>query len=1074
MNALLLVSMSMFLKPGSLLKRGIGLTLTLFFVALLAWASGASGTGGFGDVAGIGGAGDGAGAAEFVSEAVFISAADVVSAAEAAGMTDASGMAETAGLKDAAGMTEAAGAAVAGNFSSALPGLAGPSPGGDTTVPLREVFESLGANVSWDGAARSVLVVMPGKEVRLYVGGAVLLNGRRLAADVPIELVDGVTRIPLSLVGEILGAPVEWDGHTGSLYVDGEKISAGAGAGPGGSQPAAVQGSGGTAAPYPQKLEPTLASAGYRYPLWLSKDGHTLYTGLYSKTLSRSSGELETLTSIHTFDCNISGCRELANGELLVACGNAGVPGALWLSSGNQTTWKKVMEASSANARFTNEWSLSTHGKIVVASEYGGKTPPDNARKVYLSLDSGVTWKEILDIGQRENAHVHSCAYDPYEARIWAASGDSPNSAILCSDDWGTTWTTVSTDLVTSIVPLPDCVLFGTHQPPNGIIRYNRAGTGKGAAPGFEYAYYIDREERNVTYCASTAFQGEPGGPVYFSFLVAGTGDKPGLIVATKDGANFYEVYRDTAQYAPGKGVVNLLGPTAGGKLIGLIHDDRQDSYSILKAEAQLWPDAAPPAPPAPPDPRVPPVPPVTHVPKLTPGPRTPQASPSPPAAPAPPAISPAGQGGQAASGAAEGSGGVAGGSGNTGASGAAGKGGPGDTGASGVTGRPGAAPGSRAAPSSGATIGSSAEGAVLPPGRTAPAGGGEAKVPSPLKLTPAITSANFQYPMWLAGDGKTLYTGWDSKTLKKSVDDLKTLTTIHTFEVYLTACRELDNGELLAACGNPGVPASLWLSSKGQTEWTKVLETSSAKARFMNEWSLSVSGRIALASEYGGKEPPYNARKVYLSRDYGKTWAEILDIGQREGTHVHSCAFDPYYNRIWVTTGDMPHQSILYSDDWGKTWKVASIQYQATSIFPLPGCVLFGSDSSPNGILRCTRAGKSNPPVIEVAYRIDDSPRLTYNAKLVFQGRQPGAPVFFPYIVKVSSGRLPGLVIATLDGFTFFEVFRDSISYEVQKGVFNLLGPTHRGKLIGLLYDGRQQSYSLITADAQEWVEPE
>jgi len=52
--------------------------------------------------------------------------------------------------------------------------------------------------------------------------------------------------------------------------------------------------------------------------------------------------------------------------------------------------------------------------------------------------------------------------------------------------------------------------------------------------------------------------------------------------------------------------------------------------------------------------------------------------------------------------------------------------------------------------------------------------------------------------------------------------------------------------------------------------------------------------------------------------------------------------------------------------------------------------------------------------------------------------------------------------------------VFRDSISYEVQKGVFNLLGPTNKGKLIGLLYDGRQQSYSLIKADAQKWVEPE
>ncbi|OPZ75150.1 MAG: hypothetical protein BWY80_00274 [Firmicutes bacterium ADurb.Bin456] len=342
------------------------------------------------------------------------------------------------------------------------------------------------------------------------------------------------------------------------------------------------------------------------------------------------------------------------------------------------------------------------------------------------------------------------------------------------------------------------------------------------------------------------------------------------------------------------------------------------------------------------------------------------------------------------------------------------------------------------------------------------------------MKLNPAITPANFQYPMWLSGDGKTFYTGWDSNTLKKSADELKTLTAIHTFEVYLTACRDLDNGELLVACGNQGAPASLWLSSKGQTKWTKVLETSGPGARFMNEWSISVSGRIIVASEYGGKKPPDNARKVYLSRDYGKTWTEILDIGQREGTHVHGCAYDPYYNRIWVTTGDIPHQSILYSDDWGRNWQVASKQYQATSIYPLPNCVLFGTDSSPNGILRYSRAGKSNPPAVEVAFRIDNSPRLTYNAKLAFRGSQPDAPVYFPYIVKVTNERLPGLVIATQDGFNFFEIFRDSINYEVQKGVLNLLGPTPGGKLIGLLYDGRQQSYSLITADAQEWVEPE
>ncbi len=465
----------------------------------------------------------------------------------------------------------------------------GAAPGGPALVPLRPVFEALGARVSWDEAAAAVVITGTGSEIRLTVGGPALVDGRVVNLTEPVALVDGQVVMPPGLVEELTGGRAQWSGETGILYFYPEKLPAEQ-SGARTFRLAISLNEGKKTAPYPQRPAPVLKSAAYQYPIWLSKDGRTLYTGLYRKTLSKSGDDLKTFTVIHTFDTYISACRDLDNGELLVATGNEGKPGALWLSSKGRTEWTRVLECSSECAYFTNSWSLSVRGEIVVAAEYGGKTPLKNARKVYLSTDYGVSWREIFDLGGVANTHIHSCAYDPYESRIWVASGDSPYNAVRYSDDWGATWTTASTDLVTSIVPLPDCVLFGAHQPPSGILRYNRKG--KGEPPGFEYAYMIDHDLNNVSYCAGMAFQREPGGPVYFSFLVAGVGAKPGLVIATKDAVNFYEVYRDTARYAPGKGVIHVLGPTAGGKLIGLIQDDRQSSHSLLISEAQEWLEA--------------------------------------------------------------------------------------------------------------------------------------------------------------------------------------------------------------------------------------------------------------------------------------------------------------------------------------------------------------------------------------------------------------------------------------------------------------------------------------------------
>lgn len=91
---------------------------------------------------------------------------------------------------------------------------------GRTLVPLRWVAESLGAQVSWDGALKQVTVVSRRETVVLVIGQPeALVNGQPVVLDVPARIVQGRTLIPLRFVAEALGATVEWDGASRTVKV---------------------------------------------------------------------------------------------------------------------------------------------------------------------------------------------------------------------------------------------------------------------------------------------------------------------------------------------------------------------------------------------------------------------------------------------------------------------------------------------------------------------------------------------------------------------------------------------------------------------------------------------------------------------------------------------------------------------------------------------------------------------------------------------------------------------------------------------------------------------------------------
>lgn len=85
------------------------------------------------------------------------------------------------------------------------------SSGGRVLVPLRGVFEEMGATVLWDGANRQVLASKGNTNIRLTIGSTQAdVNGSMVSLDSAAEIMNGATLVPLRFLSESLGANVEW------------------------------------------------------------------------------------------------------------------------------------------------------------------------------------------------------------------------------------------------------------------------------------------------------------------------------------------------------------------------------------------------------------------------------------------------------------------------------------------------------------------------------------------------------------------------------------------------------------------------------------------------------------------------------------------------------------------------------------------------------------------------------------------------------------------------------------------------------------------------------------------------
>lgn len=92
---------------------------------------------------------------------------------------------------------------------------------GRVLVPMRSIFESIGASVNWDAANNLITSEKDANKIALQIGNKNMgLNGKLIALDVAPKIESGRTLVPVRVVSESFGYKVDWDGENKCVYID--------------------------------------------------------------------------------------------------------------------------------------------------------------------------------------------------------------------------------------------------------------------------------------------------------------------------------------------------------------------------------------------------------------------------------------------------------------------------------------------------------------------------------------------------------------------------------------------------------------------------------------------------------------------------------------------------------------------------------------------------------------------------------------------------------------------------------------------------------------------------------------
>lgn len=285
----------------------------------------------------------------------------------------------------------------------------------------------------------------------------------------------------------------------------------------------------------------------------------------------RKTFDMVNFATLKTFDVYMDYVFKMDSGHIVVVLVN----GEIWRSDANEANFALVTDALMGSTTYTNTHRASTFRNIVLVGEYA--TPFGTlGNKVAISTDYGETFKISLLPEQTEVInHTHAIIYDPYEGIIWVATGDNPTAQrIFWTKDFGETWNTHTTGQyrMTNIIPLPDCVLFGSDEPDvMGVYKYNREVNGV-TEGGFSMALdwsHIDAPDAGIIGWMTTPSIIHHGHPHAYLGSRLGFGDSRRVGVWKTDGHKYLTIWEydgELSSLIP-YGVNAVHGPDKYGRL---------------------------------------------------------------------------------------------------------------------------------------------------------------------------------------------------------------------------------------------------------------------------------------------------------------------------------------------------------------------------------------------------------------------------------------------------------------------------------------------------------------------------
>lgn len=89
-----------------------------------------------------------------------------------------------------------------------------------TLVPLRAIFEALGATVDWDSSTQTVTSSKNNTVIKVTIGNNIMKkNNENIELDVPAQIISDRTLVPARAVAEAFGCNVDWDSETKTVII---------------------------------------------------------------------------------------------------------------------------------------------------------------------------------------------------------------------------------------------------------------------------------------------------------------------------------------------------------------------------------------------------------------------------------------------------------------------------------------------------------------------------------------------------------------------------------------------------------------------------------------------------------------------------------------------------------------------------------------------------------------------------------------------------------------------------------------------------------------------------------------